>query len=126
MNTHSDERHRGLEDSCEIDFVDREKVESIRTRMAEPEMLDNLAELFNALGDPTRVRILHALSHGELCVCDIAALVGQSNSAVSHQLRVLRLGRLVRNRKAGKMVYYKLDDSHVRTLIRQGLKHVGE
>ena len=85
-----------------------------------------LAETFRPLGDATRVRILDALSHGELCVCDLAALVGMSESAVSHQLRLLRNLRLVKNRREGRMVFYALDDRHIITLFRQGLRHVQE
>ena len=86
----------------------------------------DLAETFRVLGDPTRVRILDALSHGELCVCDLAALVSMSESAVSHQLRLLRNLRLVRPRREGRMVFYALDDRHIITLFRQGLRHVQE
>jgi ArsR family transcriptional regulator, lead/cadmium/zinc/bismuth-responsive transcriptional repressor len=88
--------------------------------------VDRLAETFRALGDPTRVRILDALSHDELCVCDVATLVGASESAVSHQLRLLRSLRLVRSRRDGRMVFYALDDQHIRTLFQQGLRHVEE
>lgn len=85
-----------------------------------------LAETFRALGDGTRLRILDALSRAELCVCDLAELVGLSASAVSHQLRVLRGLRLVRSRRTGRHVFYALDDQHVVDLFRQGLEHVGE
>jgi ArsR family transcriptional regulator len=85
-----------------------------------------LAETFRALGDATRVKILDALSHEELCVCDLAALVGLSQSAISHQLRVLRTLRLVRPRREGRMVYYSLDDDHIISLFREGLRHVEE
>ena len=85
-----------------------------------------LAETFRVLGDPTRVRLLDALSHGELCVCDLATLVGLSESATSHQLRLLRTLRLVKARRAGRMVFYALDDRHIVTLFKQGLRHVEE
>jgi DNA-binding transcriptional ArsR family regulator len=88
--------------------------------------VEALAATFRLLGDPTRVRILDALAHGELCVCDIATLLGSSESAVSHQLRLLRSLRIVRPRRAGRMVYYALDDRHVVTLFRQALRHVEE
>ena len=91
-----------------------------------PEAVTDLAETFRTLGDPTRVRILDALSHGELCVCDLAALVRMSESAVSHQLRLLRNLRLVRPRREGRMVFYALDDEHIITLFRTGLRHVQE
>ena len=85
-----------------------------------------LAETFRVLGDPTRVRILDALSGGEVCVCDIASIAGISESAVSHQLRLLRSRRLVRPRRAGRMVFYSLDDHHIIELLRQALTHVQE
>jgi len=88
--------------------------------------VDALAETFRVLGDPTRVRILDALSAGELCVCDIASLVELSESAVSHQLRLLRGMRLVRPRRAGRLVYYAVDDQHILELLNQALTHVEE
>lgn len=88
--------------------------------------VEALAETFRVLGDPTRVRILDALSSGELCVCDIADHVGLSESAVSHQLRLLRGMRLVRPRRAGRQVYYAVDDQHILELLNQALSHVQE
>ena len=88
--------------------------------------VEALAETFRVLGDPTRVRILDALSAGELCVCDIASLAGISESAASHQLRLLRGMRLVRPRRAGRLVYYAVDDQHILELLRQALTHVEE
>lgn len=88
--------------------------------------VEALADTFRALGDPTRVRILDALAPGELCVCDIASLVGISESAVSHQLRLLRGMRLVRPRRAGRLVYYAVDDHHILELLKQALTHVEE
>jgi ArsR family transcriptional regulator len=85
-----------------------------------------LAETFRVLGDPTRVRILDALSEGELCVCDIAALVRMSESAVSHQLRLLRHMRLVRARRAGRQAFYSVDDHHILQLLRLAGTHVQE
>ena len=85
-----------------------------------------LAETFRVLGDATRVRILDAVSRSELCVCDIARVVGLSESAVSHQLRLLRNMRLVRPRRSGRMVFYSLDDHHIVRLFEQGLEHVQE
>ena len=89
-------------------------------------LVERLAETFRALGDPTRVRILDALSKAELCVCDLAARLGLSESAVSHQLRLLRSLRLVRTRRAGRLVFYTLDDDHITRLFAQGLEHVRE
>ena len=85
-----------------------------------------MAETFRNLGDPTRVKILQALTVEELCVCDLAKLLGVSESATSHQLRVLRSQRLVRFRKEGKMAYYSLDDEHIVTLMKEALRHVRE
>jgi len=82
------------------------------------------AELFKILGDATRIKILHALSKRELCVCDIAAVVAMGQSAISHQLRLLRGARLVKYRKEGKMVWYSLDDEHIALLLSQGIEHV--
>lgn len=83
-----------------------------------------LAETFKTLGDPTRIKIIHALSQTELCVCDLAELLDMSQSATSHQLRVLRTNRLVKYRKEGRTVYYSLDDDHILLLFNQGLIHV--
>jgi ArsR family transcriptional regulator len=100
--------------------------ESRRRQLMSAEAVAALAETFRVLGDPTRVRILDALSGGELCVCDIASLVGISESAVSHQLRLLRGMRLVRPRRAGRLVFYTVDDQHIIELLRQALTHVEE
>lgn len=88
--------------------------------------LYSLAELFKVFGDPTRIRILYALSAQELCVCDIAELLEMTQSAISHQLRTLKQLQLVRFRRDGKTVYYSLADSHVSTILSQGLEHVNE
>ncbi len=106
--------------------IDPSKVARLRAVLIGQAPVDALTETFRALGDPTRVRVLDALSHGELCVCDLALLLGLSQSATSHQLRLLRALRLVRTRRAGRMVYYALDDRHIVTLFRQGLRHVEE
>jgi DNA-binding transcriptional ArsR family regulator len=106
--------------------IDPARVARLRQVLIASSSVEALAETFKALGDPTRVRVLDALSHGELCVCDLAQLVELSQSATSHQLRVLRALRLVRSRRAGRMVFYTLDDRHIVTLFRQGLRHVEE
>ena len=98
--------------------------------LAEKELLDQptaveMAELFKALSDPTRVRIVSALSHVELCVGDLVDLLGMTQSAISHQLRTLREMRLVRTRRVGKNVYYTLDDEHINDLYHRGLEHIG-
>jgi DNA-binding transcriptional ArsR family regulator len=113
-------------EACDVFHIDPARVAHLRGALiAEPSVL-SLAETFRVLGDPTRVRLLDALSHGELCVCDLATLLGLSESATSHQLRLLRTLRLVRARRAGRMVFYALDDRHIVTLFKQGLRHVEE
>lgn len=113
-------------DACERPCIHHERVERVRGKLLADAEADGLAEIFSLLGDRTRVRILHALSLGELCVCDIAAATGVSASAISHQLRLLRTAKLVKARKEGKNVYYTLDDGHVHSLMTQGLEHVRE
>lgn len=109
---------------CEVHELHQASIETVREAMPPDADLFFLAELFRVLGDHTRVRVLAALSHAELCVCDLAELLGMSHSAVSHQLRALRAARLVRGRRDGKNVFYSLDDHHVRDLMAQGLDHV--
>jgi len=113
-------------DICEVEFVDRARVNDVLARMPDAELIGALSEIFKALGDPTRLRIVSALAVNELCVCDLANLLGSSVSAVSHQLRVLRNMKLVKHRKHGKMVYYSLDDQCVETLMKEGFKHIVE
>jgi ArsR family transcriptional regulator len=111
---------------CEIACVDEVKVNKIMKEMLSKNTLSDLAEIFKAMGDHTRISILHALSKNELCVCDMASLLGVSQSALSHQLRVLRNLRIVKFRKEGKIVYYSLDDKHIKNLLNEGFKHVTE
>ncbi len=113
-------------EACDVFHIDPARVARLREALIGSEAVSALAETFRVLGDPTRVRMLDALSHGELCVCDLATLLGLTESAVSHQLRLLRSLRLVRARREGRMVYYALDDRHIVTLFRQGLTHVEE
>lgn len=113
-------------DACEIQFVDEKKVENARRAMKSAEAVTTLAETFKILGDPTRIKIAFALSKEELCVCDIANLLGVSQSAVSHSLRTLRQMKLVRFRKEGKIAYYTLDDDHIANLLDEGFRHVEE
>lgn len=103
-----------------------ENVSEVSARMLSEKDFLFLAELFKALGDYTRVRILYALSLSELCVCALAEVLDMSQSAISHQLRLLRAAKLVRYRKAGKNVYYTLDDDHVANLLKQGFEHIVE
>ena len=114
------------DDVCDLVQIDLARVRKLRSALVSPEAVQGLAETFSALGDPTRVRILDVLSHGELCVCDLAAVLGLSQSAVSHQLRVLRGIRLVRPRRDGRIVFYSLDDQHIIAIFKQTLQHVEE
>jgi DNA-binding transcriptional ArsR family regulator len=106
--------------------MDLAALEQIRARLLSGAPLQSVADIFKLLADPTRVRILDALSHGERCVCDLASLVGISESATSHQLRLLRTARLVRARRDGRQAFYALDDHHVIGLLRDARKHVEE
>ena len=113
-------------EACDVFHLDPVKVAALRARVLGDASVTSLAETFKVLGDTTRVRILDALSRSELCVCDIARLLALSESAVSHQLRLLRGMRLVRPRRAGRQVYYSFDDQHILSLFQQGLRHVTE
>lgn len=113
-------------DSCDAEHLDPHTTAARRQKLMPARTVESLADTFRVLGDPTRVRILDALSTGELCVCNIASLVGISESAVSHQLRLLRSMRLVRSRRAGRLVYYAVDDHHILELLHQALTHVEE
>ena len=132
MSTRSDVRTRAADaaidgaEACDVFHIDPARVARLRELLIGTASVDALTATFRALGDPTRVRVLDALSHGELCVCDLASLLGLSQSATSHQLRLLRALRLVRTRRAGRMAYYALDDRHIVALFRQGLRHVEE
>jgi DNA-binding transcriptional ArsR family regulator len=110
---------------CEIGAVDPERVAQGRALLLSDDDYTDLSETFRALGDSNRVRMLHALSEQELCVCDLALLVGLSESAVSQHLRLLRNLRIVRTRRDGKNVYYTLADDHVRVLLGVSLRHLG-
>lgn len=117
--------HEGLE-VCGYLCVHEDVVAQVRQDLAAEEELLRLAELFRAFSDGTRVRILSVLLTAEVCVCDLARLLGMTQSAVSHQLRLLKDARLIRARRDGKTVFYSLADDHVATLLRQGLDHVRE
>lgn len=112
--------------ACDALHLDAGRARALAGMLLAERPAADLAETFRVLGDVTRVRILDALSRSELCVCDIARLLGLSESAVSHQLRVLRGMRLVRPRRSGRMVFYALDDHHIMGLLAQGLEHVEE
>ncbi|ERK66231.1 putative transcriptional repressor SmtB [Leptotrichia sp. oral taxon 215 str. W9775] len=109
---------------CECTVIHQEVIDKIK--LPEEEVLYDLGDFFKILGDSTRIKILSALFQSEMCVCDIAALLGMTQSAISHQLRVLKQGRLVKHRKEGKVVYYSLDDDHIKHIVDQGLTHISE
>jgi len=113
-------------ESCAAPHLDPRGTAARKLSLMGARASEALADTFRVLGDPTRVRILDALSGGELCVCDIASLVGISESAASHQLRLLRGMRLVRPRRAGRLVYYAVDDAHILELLNQARTHVEE
>ena len=111
---------------CEETEVYEDAVEQVRSQLPQDEVLYDLAELFKIFGDSTRVKILYALLEAELCVCDIAKLMDVSQSAVSHQLRVLKGSKLVKFRREGKTLYYSLADEHVFRILSQGMEHILE
>lgn len=113
-------------EQCQEHLVHTQIVEHVKLDMPREEDLYELAELFKVFGDTTRIRILYVLFESSMCVCDIAELLNMSQSAISHQLRVLKQARLVRNRREGKTVYYFLADDHVRAIIGQGMEHIAE
>lgn len=113
-------------ETCEQLCVHQDAVTRVQNSMPKEEEIVSMAELFKLFGDPSRIKILCSLSRQELCVCDLAALIGMNQSAVSHQLRLLKQGRLVKNRREGKSVFYSLADGHVETVLAQGMEHVTE
>ena len=114
-------------DTCAVSLVDPDRVIAARERIPSLTETDRLAEWFRVLGDPTRTRLLYALLEaGELCVCDLAATVDTAESTVSHSLRWLKANRIVRARRSGRMMIYRLDDEHVRMLLDLGREHLRE
>ena len=111
---------------CSENSPHNDIIDSIGAALPDDETLCELAEFFRVFGDSTRIRILYALSKAEMCVCDIAALLGVSQSAVSHQLQILRSRRLVKYRRDGKTVFYSLNDEHIFSIIGQGIEHIKE
>ncbi|GIH23977.1 hypothetical protein Aph01nite_22870 [Acrocarpospora phusangensis] len=113
-------------DACTTSVVDGERVAAVRQVMPADEVVQDLADVFSLLSDPGRLRLMAALLEGgEMCVCDLAAATGQSMSAASHALRLLRTHRVVKVRRSGRMAYYQLADSHVRMLFDLALAHIG-
>lgn len=111
---------------CELMHVHEEIVNRVSQEMPDEDSLFDLSELFKVFGDSTRIRILYCLFESEMCVCDIATLLNMTQSAISHQLSVLKKSKLVKSRRSGKTVFYSLADAHVRAIIDQGMEHVKE
>jgi len=111
---------------CETTEIHEERLAVVREKLPDEEKLCDLAELFKVFGDSTRIRILFVLFEAEVCVCDLAEALGMTQSAVSHQLRILKQNKLVKSRREGKSIFYSLADGHVRTIIDQGMEHVEE
>ena len=109
-------------DRCQV--THHHQLEYLKNRMPSQQEMETAAELFKVFGDPTRLKLLAALLGQEMCVCDLSDLLGISQSAVSHQLRLLRTSRMVKNRREGKSVFYSLDDDHVATILAQGMEHI--
>lgn len=113
-------------ESCNCTVIHEDVINNARQTIPDEEILYDLAELFKVFGDSTRIKIICALFQDEMCVCDLACLLNMSQSAVSHQLRVLKAARLVKNRRDGKVVYYSLADEHVKRIFDQGFSHIIE
>ncbi|MDR1362872.1 MAG: metalloregulator ArsR/SmtB family transcription factor, partial [Spirochaetaceae bacterium] len=113
-------------DLCECTIIHEEIVAEVQKQMPDEETMLDLADLFKMFADSTRVKIICALLCAEMCVCDISALLGMTKSSISHQLRLLRQTKLVKNRREGKIIYYSLDDEHINDILDKGLAHVRE
>ena len=136
MNNHSYEqmsKKKGVNrmamndvECCDFYQVHEDVVKAVTAKMPDEDELYDLAEIFKVFGDSTRIKILYVLFESEMCVCDIAQLLNMNQSAISHQLKILKQRRLVKSRREGKAVFYSLADGHVRTIINQGLEHIEE
>jgi ArsR family transcriptional regulator len=111
---------------CDCDVIHEDVVDAVRKILPDERELYDLSDFFKVLGDSTRVKIMWALDESEMCVCDLAVLLGMTKSAVSHQLRSLREANLVKNRREGKNVFYSLADDHVKQIFEKGLEHIRE
>ena len=109
---------------CSCNVIHKEVVENVKNKLPKEETLYDLAELFKVFGDSTRIKIICSLFESEMCVCDLSVLLNISQSAISHQLRVLKSARLVKFRRAGKVIYYSLDDEHIKQIFDAGLHHI--
>ena len=111
---------------CEVFCIHAETVQNVRSVMPEEGKLQELADFYKVFGEASRIKILYALLQTEMCVCDLAALLGMTQSAISHQLRVLKQAKLVKNRREGKTIFYSLADGHIQNIISQGMEHIME
>ena len=113
-----------MENTCNC--VNADIIKLVKHKMIDDDILIDVSEFFKIFGDSTRIKIINALIHSEMCVCDIAYLLGMTHSAISHQLRILKQAKIVKYKKIGKMVYYMLDDTHIEKIFKQGVEHVNE
>lgn len=111
---------------CDVTCIHDDMIQKVKKVMPEEELLKDLADFYKVFGDATRIKILYVLLESEMCVCDLAELLGMTQSAISHQLRVLKQMKLVKNRRDGKTVYYSLADGHIQSIISQGMEHIQE
>lgn len=111
---------------CDITCVHEDTIQKAKLMMPQEEMIEELAQFYKVFGDATRVKILCVLLSSEMCVCDLAEFLGMTQSAISHQLRILKQMKLVKNRREGKTVYYSLADGHIQNIINQGMEHIKE
>ncbi len=111
---------------CDVTCIHDDMIEKVRKLMPDEELLKDLADFYKVFGDATRIKILYVLLESEVCVCDLAELLGMTQSAISHQLRILKQMKLVKNRRDGKTVYYSLADGHIQSIISQGMEHIQE
>ena len=111
---------------CDVTCVHNQIIEAVKEKMPAEELLNELADFYKVFGDATRIKILCVLLRSEMCVCDLAEMLGMTQSAISHQLRVLKQMKLVKNRREGKTVYYSLEDGHIQNIISQGMEHIME
>ena len=118
--------HDHSAECCETLEIHEDLLKAVNEHMPPEAHLYDLAELFKVFGDSTRIRILFVLFEAEVCVCDLAAALGMTQSAISHQLKILKQSKLVKSRRQGKSIFYSLADAHVRTIIQQGMDHIEE
>lgn len=118
--------HKNEIEQCDCNVIHEDIVKNVNLKMPSEKIINSLANFFKVFGDDTRIKILSGLSISEMCVCDIAVLLNMTQSAISHQLKVLKKARLVKFRREGKVVYYSLDDEHVNNIFNEGFTHINE